>query len=63
MMKKHQLIVGVISLVLAVALALLDFLKLEGILGNTAYTVYPAAAFCLLGLVLLFRALFMEPKT
>ena len=62
-MKKFQLTAGVISLILAVILALLDFLKLEGVFESIAYSLYPAAAFCLLGLVLLYRALFMQPKT
>jgi hypothetical protein len=61
-MKKFQLIAGIVSLGLAIILALLDLLKIDGVFANTAYTVYPAAAFCLLGLVLLFRYTFKQPK-
>jgi uncharacterized membrane protein len=61
-MKKVQLIGGVVSLVLAIILALFELFKIEGVVANTSYTVYPAAAFCLLGLVLLFRYTFKQPK-
>jgi hypothetical protein len=57
-MRKAQLIAGIVSLVAAVTLAVLNLVKLEGFLGNTAYTIYPAAGLALLGLVLLFRAMF-----
>jgi hypothetical protein len=61
-MKKAQLIAGIVSLGLAIVLALLDLIKVEGFFGNGTYTVYPAAAFCLLGLVLLFRYTFKQPE-
>lgn len=61
-MKKFQLIAGVVSLCLAIVLALLDLIQIDGAFENIAYTVYPAAAFCLLGLVLLFRYTFGEPE-
>lgn len=61
-MKKFQLIGGIVSLGLAIVLALLDLIKIDGVLGNTTYAVFPAAAFCLLGLVLLYRYAFKEPN-
>ena len=61
-MKKSQLIGGLVSLGLAVVLALFGLLKIESVFSNTAVTIYPAAAFCLLGLVLLFRYTFKEPR-
>jgi hypothetical protein len=61
-MKKFQLIAGIVSLGLAIVLALLELIKIEGFFGNTAYTVYPAAAFCLMGLVLLYRYAFKPPR-
>lgn len=57
-MRKTQLIAGIVSLVLAVTLAVLNLVKIEGSIGNGHYTIYPAVGFALLGLVLLFRAMF-----
>ena len=57
-MRKTQLITGIVALVLAVTLATLNLVKVEGFIGNGHYTIYPAAGFALLGLVLLFRAMF-----
>jgi uncharacterized RDD family membrane protein YckC len=61
-MNKLQLVAGIVALVAAVVLVILNLIKIEGAFGNTAYTIYPAAALALLGLGLLFRAMFKQPK-
>ena len=55
-MKKAQLILGAISLVLAVLLAFLDITEIVGSLGRSNVTIYPAAFFELLGIVLVIRS-------
>lgn len=57
-MKTAQLIAGIVSLFAAIVLAVLNLTEVEGFIGNGQYTIYPAAGFALLGLVLLFRAMF-----
>ena len=55
----HQLFDGhPFAAVWAVVLAVLNLTEVEGFIGNGHYTIYPAAGFALLGLVLLFRAMF-----
>lgn len=61
-MKKIQLITGIISLITAAVLAILNLTKVEWFAEHTAVTVYPAAGLALLGLVLLFRGMFKLPK-
>lgn len=54
-MKKNLIILGAVSLILAVVIALLDMFKYEFLVGITTIKIYPAAFFGLLGLVLIFR--------
>ena len=56
-MKKTQLILGAIALVLAALLAFLDITEIVGSLGRSNVTIYPAAFFALLGIVLVIRSI------
>jgi len=62
-MNKIQLTTGVISLITAAILAILNLTKVEWFAQHTAVTVYPAAALALLGLVLLFRGMFKRTES
>jgi hypothetical protein len=57
LVKKTQLILGAISLVLAALLALLDITEIVGSAGRSHVTIYPAAFFALLGIVLVIRSI------
>jgi predicted transporter len=61
-MEKKQIIAGIVSLVAAAILAILNLTNVKWFAENTAITVYPAAGLALLGLVLLFRGMFKQPK-
>ena len=54
-MKKNLIIIGAISLVLAVIITLLDMTKYEFLVGITTVKIYPTAFFGLLGIVLIVR--------
>ena len=56
LVKKTTLILGAISLVLAALLALLDINEIIGSAGRSSVTIYPAAFFALLGIVLAIRS-------
>ena len=61
-MNKTQLFAGIVSLIAAAVLAVLNLTEVSWFAENTDITVYPAAALALLGLVLLFRGMFKQPK-
>ena len=61
-MKNKQLIAGIVFLIAAAALSILNLTKVEWFSANTAISIYPAAGFALLGLVLLFRAMFKQQE-
>lgn len=61
-MKNKQMIAGIVSLIAAAALSILNLTKVEWFGANTAISIYPAAALALLGLVLLFRAMFKQQE-
>ena len=52
-MKKAQLILGIISLVLATLIFLLDADKIAFLAGSTNVTVYPAIVLTVLGVILI----------
>ena len=54
--KKTPLILGAISLVLAAILALFDITEIVGFAWRSNVTIYPAAFFALLGIVLAVRS-------
>ena len=59
-MKKIQFYAGSVSLVIAVALFLLDLITIKVSFSDTyvsTMTIYPAAFFALLGLLLVYRGL------
>ncbi len=52
-MKKAQLILGIISLVLATLIFLLDADKIAFLAGSTNVTIYPAIVLTVLGVILI----------
>lgn len=59
-MKKKQFYSGIVALVLALVLTLLNFTKIETSFGETflaSVKIYPAAFFALLGILLVYLGL------
>ena len=52
-MKKAQLILGIISLLLAALIFLLDAGKIAFLAGSTNVTIYPAIVLTVLGVILI----------
>ena len=59
-MKKGFIISGVVSLVLAAVIFLVDLSKFEFMVGPVNVKIFPAAFFGLLGLVLIFRGVWKQ---
>lgn len=56
-MKKAVLVIGIISLAVAIVLFVMGFNAYGFEMGNTTVRLYPSAFFALLAAVLVFRAL------
>lgn len=59
-MNKNQFYSGIVALVLALVLTLLNFTKIEASFGETflaSVKIYPAAFFALLGILLVYLGL------
>lgn len=59
-MQKNLIYTGLASLVLAVIIYLVDLTRFSYFVGSTSVRIYPAAFFALLGLVLIFRAVWKQ---
>lgn len=59
-MQKNLIYTGLASLVLAFIIYLVDLTRFSFFAGSTSVRIYPAAFFALLGLVLIFRAVWKQ---
>ena len=62
-MSKNQLIAGIVSLGVALVLFLLNINNYAFLAGSVHVSIYPAAFFALVGIVLIIRALMQRRTT